>query len=251
MAGLRIRKKGILRAVLLALVFVGTLTVALSQQLLSEGTQDDYEIVQGTMGDWRVFVPRKYFVLNWLDPMKEENLYLLMRYPELTPIVRSEQMPMWKRGEWHKTIRVLASFKESNGKSQHELTVPMIDHLKAYQVVGEEHGLIHQTQPDGYVKDHWDVWLERDHNTGQYLSYTTCTEMLTASSVPQCSHHFTYLVPSRIGRVKVSFDKRLLLQWREIRNDVVELFDSFSSPETARAFIYERERKASEKGRMQ
>ena len=58
----------------------------------------------------------------------------------------------------------------------HSSTEVMIEHSKAFEVVGEEYGLTHQKQPEGYVQDHHDMWLEKAGD--QYMSFIDCSEKI-------------------------------------------------------------------------
>lgn len=199
----------------------------------NENPTDPYiEIVKGEIEAQTYYVPKVY--LN--PPFKalgDDNIFVLMMYPDFTPI-KEPPKELLKQDEWYRNIRILANHaKKPMGNQQ--LVKSKIEHFKAFEVVGEEYGLIHQKQPDGEIQDFKDVWLEVGENK-EYISVVACSEKLTEHSVPQCSHRMYW----GNFHVKTSFNKRLLPEWKKIKKNTLALLESFKSEETARAFLKER-----------
>lgn len=106
-----------------------------------------------------------------------------------------------------------------------------INFFDAFETVGSEYGLIHLTQPDGYVKDKLDVWVER--NGSGNISYITCDDD-NGVPFPQCSHE----MQTDGVYVSIDYDKRNLPNWKKIQTGVVELILSFESEENARGMLF-------------
>ncbi len=60
--------------------------------------------------------------------------------------------------------------------------------------------------------------------------------MFKKADAPQCSHTI-YLYGFRIG---IDYNKRLLPHWKEIKNNVLEMFESFKYEHSAREYINQR-----------
>lgn len=187
------------------------------------------EIVHGVVGGKQYFVPKVLFVLPNRH-LKSDNIYIRSMYPDFTPVLE-EPIELLKKGEWHRNIRILASARKSN-ISFNEFAKGMQDHFKAFEYVDTEYGLLHHKQPEGYVQDHRDMWLEEVN--GEYVSYVSCSEHLVKNDKPQCAHNFFL---KRGLRLKVSYNKTLLPHWKDIKDKTLELFKSFRSEEAAKNYI--------------
>ena len=118
-------------------------------------------------------------------------------------IVPGNPDDLWKHGQWSNNVRILFTWSESTTFDKWiEADIKL---QKAFQIVGNEYGLVHRTQPDGYVKDHDDLWIEDSKNETKAM--IACSDV-EVSRVPQCKHYFdldhygfTVSYPLRIGPV--------------------------------------------------
>lgn len=195
----------------------------------SETQKSAIQIVEGRIGGKTYYVPKLYLKLK-TNNLSKDSIYIGVMYSSYTPILEAPN-DLWKKKEWYRNLKILA----------HDMKTPIsfdtfakgaTAYLSATEVVGEEYGLIHQKQPEGYVQDHYDIWFEKIDN--RYASYITCSEKLTESSVPQCNQNFFY--KDRL-HVEVTYNKVLLSKWKEIQENVTELFDSFESKQTAQKYL--------------
>lgn len=186
-------------------------------------------IIEGQINDVTYFIPENYFVPT-SKSILHDSFYLRAIYPQFAPITIDMQT-LWDLNLQHRKIDILAQYAP-NALPPDQFVKSVIDGTwKAYEIVGEEYGLIHQTQPEGYNQDNHDMWIEKKDRS--YVSYVNCSKKLSEISVPHCSDHFF-----KDGfHVKVNFDKRLLPEWKIIREKTIDLIDSFHSPESAKEFI--------------
>ena len=139
---------------------------------------------------------------------------------------------MWKDGDQHNYV-MFPIYKLNPELTYSEHIQNRIKLLSAFETVGTEYGLIHLTQPDGYVKDIEDVWVER--NGSENISYITCDDD-NIVPVPQCSHE---MITNGVY-VSVSYEKKNLPNWKEIQRGVVELIQSFKAEDTARDLLFQK-----------
>ena len=191
---------------------------------------DEFKIVAGEIGGRKYFVPEDYFKFKGA-PFSQDNIYLQTMYPDFLPL-KKQPLKYWESGEWWKNISILAQYYPNSNLTTNELARNQIEFLKAFEVVGTQYGLIHQRQPEGYIQDHKDVWLDKRNE--EILSIITCSESLIEKDFPQCTQHYYILEKLH---VKVDFDKRMLENWATIDSGVRGLFNSFVSPEKARSFL--------------
>lgn len=222
---------------ILALCFFLTACFPSKENHLSADTA---KIVTGEIDGQTYYVPEVYFVpvAPGMSGPKDFSIYLQVLYPEFSPLLEPTQN-LWTRGESYRYIRILAKynqgkkFKYASGAAQARLDA-IIRGRKNNQVVGEEYGLIHQTQtPDG-IQDFDDVWIEKKDN--RIVSHITCGEKILKTDVPQCVH-WTYWDNFF---VEIYYDKRLLPEWKRVQEEARALFDSFKSEQTARTFLHAR-----------
>lgn len=187
-------------------------------------------LVHVTYGTEDLHVPRAYSFRP--GTIGAESMFLQTFYPGLHVLLESWDELKQKDEHW-KIIRMLVLYHPKSEISMHDLTVKMTEeHLKTTEIVGEEYGLIHKKQPESEIQDFDDAWLEKEN--GKYVSYINCSEKLNEISVPQCTHHFR--INQKVA-IQVSYDKRLLPEWKTIETNVLTLYDSFKSPDTALAFL--------------
>lgn len=231
MKALRTRKVGLVSFGFWLLAFSLTACFPEKSEQVTQVTNDNVEIIQTHLDDHQFFVPKAY--LHRRGKILDTSILLSAMFPEFVPI-QDDPQNLWKQGEWHKNVDVQIRNvpKPAGAKESAKITV---NSLKALEISSVEYGLIHQTQPKDVTSDLWDVWLEKGQD-GEVFSYTTCTEKLTQESVPQCSHHMYW----NKFHVQTDFDKRLLPEWKKIKDNTLALLESFRSEETARVFLGER-----------
>lgn len=199
---------------------------------------DTARIIRGEIDGQAYYVPEVYFVPNssrMSDP-KNFSIYIQVLYPEFSPILEPTQS-LWTRGEGYRYVQILAKhnqgkkFKYASEAAQTRLDA-IIRGRKTTQVVGEEYGLLHQTQtPDG-IQDFDDVWIEKKDD--RIVSHITCGEKILKTDVPQCVH-WTYWDNFFM---ELRYDKRLLPEWEVVQEEARALFDSFKSEQTTRTFLH-------------
>ena len=172
------------------------------------------------------YIPDAYLSAPYTS-IGNESALIQAWYPGNLP-VPGDPNKLWKQGEWHKNVRILITYVPK--PSIERVLEARLETRHATKVVGEEYGLIHQTQPEGQVADHDDLWIERE--SGKLKSFISCSEDFVAN-VPQCKH----MMNIESFSLKIHYNKNLLPHWNLIRDNVVSLFDSFSSAETAQAYF--------------
>lgn len=183
-------------------------------------------IIEGRVGEDIYFIPEGFFIFKG-RAFDDDGIYIHIMYPNFSPPEKST-IDIWKQGNEINYIRVLAQHYPKKKANEAELLENFITWEDAYEISGSEFGLLHRTQPDGYVKDKKDIWIEE--RNGSIRSIFMCSEKLIETDVPQCSQHYHLRDDMQL---KVTFDKRLLPNWREIDSGVRALFDSFKARESA------------------
>jgi hypothetical protein len=186
---------------------------------------DNVELVQGRLDGHLLFIPEPYFARGLKD-FSDGTITLEVEYPSLQPLVKTPQQ-MWEQGEKWKHIRILIQEIQST-QSIAKSIEERIEFFKAYEIVGNEYGLVHRTQPKEYIQDKWDIWVEQEN--GSDLSYITCTEKLSPISVPQCTHH----IKTDNFYITLHYNKKLLPNWRFISEGFLATMDSFRGGTTAK-----------------
>lgn len=194
------------------------------------GEQRQYRIIHAKVGTHNLYIPDLYMRTAFSSVGKESG-YIHAWYPGSAPILRDPKQ-LWKEGEWYKNIGILFYDKSEYSKRDLEIVLKgQIDIFKAYKVVGDQHGLIYQTQPDDIKNDKNEVWIEREN--GILKSFITCGKKFAEGIIPQCIHfsedeNFLY---------HISYDKRLLPEWTLIRTNALTLMNSFKTEIDAKNFV--------------
>ena len=154
--------------------------------------------------------------------------FIQMWYPGDAPLP-GEPGDLFDQGEWDKNIRLL--FSHAPKAVPQKTLNHMIDHHGADTLVGKEYGLEHYSQSDEYERIfRRDVWVV-DKEEGSWIS---CSKKQGDDDFIQlCSHNFYVGDMS----MKITYNKIHLPEWQKIHENVVALYDSFSSSETARAYV--------------
>lgn len=195
-------------------------------------TTSDIDLVQGQLGTQTLFIPQAYFKRGMAD-FQGGTISMEMQQPEFIPLPKT-QSQMWKDGEQTRYISILANEQRSL-QDYSEYVEDRISFFQVYKTVESEYGLIHLTQPEGFVQDNSDMWVEREGERN--ISYITCSEKIAENSVPQCTHAIEVSNLSNIY-IQIRYDKRNLPQWKRIEDGVLQAFESFKSPETARESLF-------------
>lgn len=215
----------------IVVLFIALITVvAITPYVIpSPKTGVNTDVVSGSIGGISLHIPRDYF--HDTPSFYDNTVFLVSMYPSFSP-PQGNRDTLWKTGEWMQNIRILIEHNQSSRKAD-DLAAFFIDHFDATEFSEKSYGLIHQTQPQGKVKDHSDVWLSPGDGVSQlYSAVITCTEAIIETDVPQCSLYYY----DSIFRVKASFRKTLLPEWRSIQLGINRLIDSFLSPQSASDF---------------
>ncbi|HRC27148.1 MAG TPA: hypothetical protein PKX87_06940, partial [Alphaproteobacteria bacterium] len=136
---------------------------------------DTVKIVKGEIGGQAYYVPDVYFVPNsarMSDP-KEFSIYVQTLYPSFSPLLEPTA-DLWKRAESYKYVHILANYYETPSSAD-LLGKETVGRLRAFDIVGNEYGLVHQKQGASSNQDDWDVWVKKNSN-GEYEAFITCSE---------------------------------------------------------------------------
>ena len=196
------------------------ITVLFLQACLPEKAGNKVEILETRIGKQTLYIPKAFFKPGFEGSSGKTSVIEIL-FPDFTPLIKSKK-DMWEKGERTQYLRALIN-ELTTEKSFTEVATGSVDYLDAKELVGNEYGLLHYTQPDGAVKDMYDVWFDKDGN--EIVSYLTCSEKILETDVPQCRHRFW----TDDFRITMSYDKRLLKEWKEIKNGIVQLINQFQS----------------------
>jgi hypothetical protein len=213
--GIRILKK------LLPLLFAVLLAACLPKT--EEHKPLNVDIGMYHVGDHTFYVPKPY-----VTSIGDESLLLESYYPGNAPVLRTWQ-ELKDQGNVYKTISILMTdlSRYENFTPEKGLSA-LINLFQATKVTGKEYGLKHHTQPDGIENEWGEIWVESSEPKS--IAYITCK---TKAKKPQCSYNFF----GNDFEYKISFDKRLLPEWKTVRHNVLELIDSLHSEEAAKAYF--------------
>ncbi len=190
---------------------------------------DEIKIVEAVVGGKRLYVPDVYLKFGHTS-LGAKTGFIQAYYPGSAPVPGDPQ-ELWEQGEWQeKNIRIrFTHYPKSNPIGSVETA---IEHHKTNKTLGREFGgLLHVTQEE--EENDWknDIWIE-DRKTGSFIS---CSEEQYEGGNPQCSHRF-YM--DRIS-FKISYSKKLLPEWKTIKQNAFDLYESFQNPESALAYVHQ------------
>lgn len=156
-------------------------------------------------------------------------------YPGSVPLLRSTD-ELWQTGKNKNVFGILINDINKHGNFRadfhpHNVLSGHLQIKKADKNVGFEYGLQHFTQSDGKWLHLDDIWVE--HDGGLKTSFIACADDAPA---PQCQHYF---YDDRFF-YKVRFNRHFLPKWKAIKRNVLDLVNSFSTEDEARAFIASR-----------
>ena len=210
---------------LVYIFFIASLSIALLivQQEPEESwpeTPEDITIEKFKLGNQDFYIPSVY-----VDSVGKEAALLDAMYPGSTPLPASPTK-LWQVHEWWKNVSIYFKYAADAN--------PSLDWLKeTYKtdlVVGEQYGLFHWSQSDPEFAHLDDVWIV----SAEKAEYIQCSERERAvDPLSRCTLRFYY----NNNYLTVSFDKRLLRAWKIIKQNVLSLYDSFKSPEAAKAYV--------------
>ncbi len=209
--------------------------------LPDSSAQNEIKIIHANIGGQDLYIPKQYVSFRHTSIGPEAAL-LQAWYPG-SAIVPGNTKELWQQGQWWKNVMILASKRGPKKITFDEWAHKSTEHFEATEIVENEYGLIHRTQPKGANQDAYDLWTEEKN--GEILSYITCSEKMTEISVPQCSQ-FMYW-KDRLW-LKIDYDARLLPEWKTIQNNIELMFISFEDHESSKEFAM---RKLMEKNHAQ
>lgn len=184
------------------------------------------ELIHAKIGASELYIPKEYLKFRHTG-VGAKSALLQAWYPGSAIAPGSSSLDLAKEGVWWKNISILVNERLSD-ISFDNFARKSTEYLDATELVGDEYGMMHYTQPKGFVQDKYDVWLEK--NGELITSYITCSERLIESDIPQCTHKF--FLDGGL-RISISYDRRFLPEWKIIKSNVEDMFDSFRSREAA------------------
>lgn len=185
---------------------------------------ENVEIIEAAVAGKKLYIPNVYVRFNHTSIGDNSGL-LQTYYPGSMPVL-GDPLELWWQGEWRKNITVYYEgfFKRDIRKALQEL----IAKNSAHKSLGKEFGLLHLTQVETQENFKDDIWIA-DARDGQFIICNERQAKLTAL----CSYN---LVRNEVY-LRVVFDKQYLPEWKLIRNNVNDLFDSFGDPKTAKEYL--------------
>jgi hypothetical protein len=168
-----------------------------------------------------LWVPVAYFKTMIPPPGEQDAALLITLHPEFEPLKES-QARIWEKGEWHRHVMILI-LSLSGKKTINELFTSLSQAFDATELQGIEYGLNAYSQPKGIVNAR-ELWLEGDESAP--VSLIVCSKQEGETSHPQCTH---YIKHAQL-EYNISYDKKLLPHWREIRDKTNDLISRFKLP---------------------
>ena len=225
-----------------ALCFTVILVVAIGfsvPQLIKTNRGSSPQIIQARLGNVDLYIPKDYVRFGHTS-IGTESALIQAWYPGATPVPGKgdNSTELWRQGLWGNNIRILLHSNPNIPLWENDRILKSLERLNATLMVGQEYGLLHKTQPEGKVQDAYDVWLEMNGN--KIISYITCSDEWDREwYYPQCSHYIElgYQDAGKRVRAHISYDRRLLPEWKTIKDNVGAMFESFESQDTAKEFI--------------
>lgn len=189
------------------------------------------KIIKKHIGEKIYYIPKGYFKLK--DQAKdgeEKSIYVWAMYPNFSPLPASPTT-LRREGVWFNNILILASFIENPKKSNKHLE-SVIKRNKATETSKDKYlGLIHKHQSKETFDPSWDdIFIEMKDE--EIISFISCGHKDSEITVPQCQQKLW------LGNfmTSISYNKKLLPHWKEIKDKTIGLLESFENPEAARSF---------------
>ncbi|MCB1783392.1 MAG: hypothetical protein KDI13_05300 [Alphaproteobacteria bacterium] len=195
-----------------------------------QGTKNsaDIKIIETIVNGENLYIPHAYLKFGYTS-VGDKSGFLQAYYPGSSP-VPGDPKELFKQGEWYKNVRILfTNYPKPNPQG---VLQNNIETQKTDKTIGEEYGLVHLTQSDQDQAFHRDIWVD-SFDDGSFIR---CSKKTDADDPVQiCEHLFN------IGQtsLSISYDKRLLPEWKLIKKNVWAMYESFKSPKTAIAYITE------------
>ena len=222
----------ILLVLLIANVFYGFGTNTHASESNSKSRN---EIVKVTLGQNTLFIPRLYFDSPFL--VEESAIRLIVFNSDFDPLPDSPEM-LWDHPDWDNHISMLMqAYPKPISIDQNANS--LIKFFKAYKVIGEEYGLIRRAQQDGIPQDGDDIWLEKDRADSAIKSFIVCREKYNEIVVPKCDQYVQF----KGIHIQNNFDKRLLPEWKKIKDNTVSLIQSFENETSSQTLLQNNELK--------
>ncbi|WP_143056933.1 hypothetical protein [Nitrosomonas marina] len=211
-------------------VIVLGLLIGCEPQIDEKACTKNIELTHAVLNQHSLYIPLEYLKFIHTS-VGNESALLQTWYPGGNIVPNGTPLEFIKEDVWWKNIRVLITSKRS-AIPFGEFAQKTITHLEATELVGNEYGLIHYKQPENEVQDHSDVWVEK--NEKNTVSYIICSEHITKNDRPQCENHFFM---NEKFWIKISYSRKLLSDWKNLKDNVINMIDSFEKPDTAQFFL--------------
>lgn len=183
------------------------------------------------IGGQNLYIPEGYTQFH-LSSIGDKTVKIQAMYPGDKPVIEDPKQ-IWKKSEWYRNVSIL--FTISTKPDPEAVLEGFIKLFKATEQQGIQYQLLYQTQPKTINNDWDELWINK--KDGVLLSFIKC-DKANADEIffPQCTDYF-YVDDFRF---QVSYDKRLLPDWKTIQSHVISLYESFRSPEAAQSYVHQR-----------
>ena len=178
------------------------------------GEAQTSQIRHAKLGQTDLYIPSEYLKFRHTS-IGPEAILIQAWYPGSAIVPSNDINDLFKQGLWWKQVRVLLLLRRDANIDFDESSKKSTKHLHATALVGDEGGLMHYTQPPGAVQDLYDLWLEYNPE-GKIISRTTCSEKIIKLDRPQCEMTLLFNKDISLG---IAFDKKLLPEWKTIKNN--------------------------------
>jgi hypothetical protein len=174
------------------------------------------DIVQTIIAGQTFRIPKNYLYKSNPEPVDDSAMILVM-YPDFKPPTERPN-DLWKRGEWYRNIRILFADLKTM-KSLDTILKNRIARLETSRIIGEEYGLIYQTQEEENPKDWGELWVEQEG----YPAYIECSSPKSGNPILRCKHVMNW----KNLYIHLSYDKKFLPHWQAIKDNVIRILEEF------------------------
>jgi len=188
-------------------------------------SQAEVSITKYKVGEISLFIPDAYTRTKSASVGRETG-FLHTFYPGSNPIP-GDPRELWENGEWYRNVNVVFTYQEID--RQKSVLDGFIKSKHASENAGVKYGLEHFTQRNEEQWFYDDIWIE-DKDSGSFIS---CAEKQYDPANPQCTHYFY----KDKFRFRITYNKKFLPDWKLIKINVLEMFESFNSRETATVYV--------------
>ena len=189
-------------------------------------TVEKVSVQSVTLGKQNLYIPNEY--LKLAHTKFDENAVLLQAYYPGSKPVPGNPDKLWEQDLWWKNVSILINTLEE--WPDRKILEARMEWLEADTLVNQDYGLVHYTQSDKNKSWKNDVWIE-DRDKGFFIQ---CSEKRnTNDKIQICNHAFYY----NKNKFDISFDRRLLPNWKTIKTNVLDMYESFKSHDSAQNYF--------------